>query len=104
MILFEWDEAKAESNRRKHGVTFEEAMIVFDDPNAVFVEDRMVDGELRWHVIGFAAGTTLLLVAHTLHAAPNESKEIVRLISARPATRRERILYGKNCAKDADGY
>lgn len=47
MIQFEWDEAKARSNKRKHGVSFEDAMHIFDDPYAVAEQDRIERGELR---------------------------------------------------------
>ena len=52
MILFEWDEAKAKSNERKHGVRFEDAMLVFADPYALVEQDRMEGGELRWQTLG----------------------------------------------------
>jgi len=50
--FFEWDEAKERSNYRKHGVLFEEAAQVFDDPLAVTEQDRIAGGELRWQTIG----------------------------------------------------
>ena len=49
MIRFEWDPVKARTNQRKHGVTFDDAMHVFDDPHALFEEDRAEsEGEIRW--------------------------------------------------------
>src|ERR1700728_1383029 len=100
MILFEWDKAKAETNRRKHGITFEESTTVFDDAYAVFREDRVIDGELRWHVIGVASNMTVLLVAHTLRDPSVGPDEGIRIISARVATRKEKILYDENRTKD----
>jgi uncharacterized protein len=100
MIQFEWDKAKARTNRIKHGITFEEATTVFDDPYAIFQKDRVIDGELRWHAIGIASSMTVLLVAHTLRDPSEESHEVIRIISARLATRKEQILYDENRTKD----
>jgi uncharacterized protein (DUF4415 family)/uncharacterized DUF497 family protein len=65
MIRFEWDEAKARSNTRKHGVRFEDAMLVFADPYALAGQDRVEGGEVRWQTLGLAGGIVMLLVAHT---------------------------------------
>ena len=92
---FEWDPVKARSNRRKHGVTFEEAMHVFDDPHAHFEQDRSAGGELRWQAIGLVGGVVLLLVAHTVREEGRD--EVIRLISARRATGKERRQYGETC-------
>ena len=62
---FEWDDAKAETNLRKHGIRFEEAMLVFDDPLSVSQQDRIENGEQRWQTIGMVGACLLLLVAHT---------------------------------------
>lgn len=96
MIEFEWDPAKAKSNERKHGVTFEEATRVFDDPYAVFRPNGVVGGEFRWDVLGVAAGVTVLFIVHTVKDSGEEQREMVRIISARIATRKEQILYGQN--------
>jgi len=48
-VRFDWDEVKNRSNYRKHGVFFETATLVFDDPDFVMLQDREVDGEERWH-------------------------------------------------------
>ena len=56
MTLFEWDEAKAKSNRRKHGIDFDDAIEVFYDPHALVEQDRVVDGELRWQTLGTVEG------------------------------------------------
>ena len=89
---FEWDAAKAASNFRKHGVRFEEAALVFDDPLAVSKQDRIENGEIRWQTIGLVSGCLLLLVAHTVRLEDQEV-EIVRIISARRVERNERRQY-----------
>jgi uncharacterized protein len=99
MILFEWDEAKAKSNERKHGVRFEYAVHVFEDPFAMVEQDRVDGPEYRWRTLGLVAGVALLLVAHTVK--DDEQDEIIRIISARRATRKERNQYEKNRQKDA---
>jgi uncharacterized DUF497 family protein len=97
MILFEWDEAKAESNRRKHGIDFDDAIEVFYDPHAVFEQDRVVDGELRWQTIGMAGEVVVLQVSHTV--TEQNFDEVIRIISVRRATRKERRRYGQNYTK-----
>lgn len=94
MILFEWDEAKAKSNCRKHGIDFDDAIEVFYDPNAVVEQDRDVDGELRWKTLGSIGGVVLLLVAHTIGEQGED--EVIRIISARHADRKERRRYEQN--------
>ncbi len=92
MLRFEWDPAKARSNERKHGMAFEDAMHVFEDPNALFEQDRFDEtGELRWQAVGSAGGVVVLLVAHTVRM--DDEGEVIRLISARRATRKERKRY-----------
>lgn len=94
MTRFEWDEAKAESNRRKHGIDFDDAIEVFYDLDALVEKDRVVDGELRWQTIGMVREAVLLYVAHTLEEG--DQMEVIRIISARLADRRERKRYGQN--------
>jgi len=89
---FVWDEAKAQSNLRKHGVKFEDAVLVFYDPLAKSTQDRIIDGEVRWHIIGMGRDCLLLLVVHTFREIADT--EVIRIISARSATPRERRLYG----------
>mgnify|MGYP003506972999 CR=1 FL=1 len=89
---FEWDTKKAEINFRKHGIRFEEAARVFDDPFAISEQDRIENGELRWQTIGMACGCLLLLVAHTVRLE-DEDIEVVRIISARRVDRNERRRY-----------
>ena len=89
--MFSWDDAKSQSNKRKHGVSFESARLVFDDPLHVTRQDRIAGGELRWQTVGMADGIVLLLVAHTWQHEADEER--IRIISARRATREERRIY-----------
>lgn len=89
--LFEWDAAKAESNLRKHGIQFDEATAVFDDPYCLMEQDRIEQGEQRWQTIGMVNGFLLLLVAHTVHE--DNAEVVMRIISARRANRKERQRY-----------
>lgn len=91
MMLFEWNERKAKVNLRKHGISFETATLIFDDPNLVMIKDRVVDGEQRWQALGSARGEAIFLVVHTVN--DYDEDEIIRVISARPATRHESRLY-----------
>ena len=94
-IRFEWDETKNLSNRRKHGVSFEEACQVFRDPLYVSVQDRIEGGERRWQALGMVEGLLLLTVAHTVREEIEDGAlvAVIRIISARRATRRERRRY-----------
>jgi len=89
--VFVWDDAKAQVNVRKHGVGFEKAMLVFDDPLAVPFPDRIVDGEERRHIIGAAGDCLLLLVVHVFREIADI--EVIRIISARPPSKKERRKY-----------
>ena len=88
-LRFEWDKAKAESNVTKHGVAFDEASTVFGDPLALIFDDEEHSlDELREIIIGHSVLERLLLVSFT-----ERGDEIVRIISARKATKRERKDY-----------
>jgi uncharacterized protein len=90
---FEWDRFKAEANRDKHGVTFGEAVDVFADPfNITEFDDANSLEEDRFIVLGMS-GRTLLSVVYT------EREDVIRLISARRATARERRTYQKQTAQ-----
>ncbi|WP_375707697.1 BrnT family toxin [Bartonella sp. AA1HLJMS] len=91
-IRFEWDEAKAKSNIRKHRVSFEIAARVFADPFAMVKQDRIENGEYRWQTLGLVDGFLLLLVAHTVHD-DKDGIEVIRIISARRANSKERKRY-----------
>ena len=84
----EYDSAKAASNLNKHGVSFEEAVSVLLDENALAMEDERSIGENRWLIIGMSDQIRLLTVVYTLRG------EKIRLISARKATKREANDYG----------
>lgn len=87
---FEWDDAKAASNLRKHDVAFEDAARVFLDPRRVdAVDDRADYGEERWLTIGWVA-PAVLMVVHTLRGADGK---VIRIISARKANASERAHY-----------
>ena len=92
---FEWDPEKAESNLRKHRVSFETAIRVFADPFAVVAQDRIEDGEHRWQTLGVVNDHLLLLVAHTVRDDEDDI-EVIRIISARRAEPRERARYEQN--------
>lgn len=89
-MRFEWDEKKNTRNRTKHGVSFETAVRVFDDLFQLSRQDRRVSGEERWQTMGMV-GNVVLLVAHTYRVEKDE--EVIRIISARKATSRERYSY-----------
>ncbi|MDR3470029.1 MAG: BrnT family toxin [Xanthobacteraceae bacterium] len=86
---FDWDPAKADSNRRKHGVSFEDAMAVFGDPLALSLLDHESgQGEERWVTIGRHPASHLLLVVHT-YVELSLERVAIRIISARRPTARE---------------
>ena len=91
MTRFEWDPAKARANVQKHGVSFEEAQTVFYDEFAVqFFDEDHSSGEERFLMLGMSSGARLLLVCH----CEREVGNVIRIISARRATRRESAFYG----------
>jgi uncharacterized protein len=90
-MRFKWDERKNIRNRAKHRVSFETAQLVFDDPRQISMLERIEDHEERWQTIGMASGILLLLVVHTFRGESGD--EVTRIISARKATPRERIIY-----------
>jgi len=85
-----WDEEKARGNLAKHKVSFERATLVFDDPRRISLPDDC-ESEERWVAIGLVNGVVVLVVVHTLEERDDE--EVIRIISARKATRREREKY-----------
>jgi uncharacterized DUF497 family protein len=95
--LFEWDDAKTRSIRRKHGVDFDfdDAIEVFYDPHSVVEQNRVVDDEVRWQTIGMVGDVVVLQVAHTVDDQSQD--EVIRIISARRASRKERKRYEQNC-------
>jgi len=91
MIKFEWDPRKDSANQRKHGVSFEEAQSVFFDENAVqFYDEHHSEQEDRFIMLGLSIRSRILVVSH----CERESGNVIRIISARKATRSERKYYG----------
>ena len=87
---FSWDPHKAQSNERKHGVSFEEAQTAFFDEHALLVEDPDPDDpEERFVLLGLSSALRILLVCHCLR----EGGDLVRIISARRATKAEGKQY-----------
>ena len=98
-MRFEWDAAKSRINQSKHnGLDFETAARVFNDPSIVLIEDRIVEGELRWHAIG-AVSAVLLLVVHVYREDEVDGEEIIRIIPARQADQRECRIYLQQAAE-----
>jgi uncharacterized protein len=92
MLRFEWDERKNRRNRTKHGVWFEEAQSAFRDPNArLFLDSEHSEDEDRFILIGVSSTARPLVVVHSY----KESDSVIRIISARRATKRELIFYEK---------
>lgn len=91
LMEIEWDSDKARNNLKKHGVRFEDAVQVFDDPDHLSRQDRYQNGEWRWQTIGLMHGIIVILVAHTVRY--ESGNEVIRIISARKADRREREHY-----------
>ena len=90
MIRFEWDPGKDAANRRKHGVSFEEAQSVFFDEHAVqFYDEENSKHEDRFLMLGISLRLRVLLVCH----CERESGSVIRIISARKATQSERKFY-----------
>ena len=90
-MLFEWDEGKDAINRRKHGISFTTASLVFCDPFSVSRKDDYDGGEERWQIIGHIQGVPMILVVYTTRDQEGEQK--IRIISARRATAQERREY-----------
>jgi len=91
-MQFQWDDTKNQINIRKHGIDFLQASIVFKDTSAVVVEDtRKNYGETRYQIIGAANPLGIVLVVFT-----ERDGDIIRIISARKASKREKRLYQQN--------
>jgi uncharacterized DUF497 family protein len=89
-MKFEWDSDKAASNRKKHGVDFADAVGVFEDDLAITIEDHGAEGELRFITIGMDFTLKILVVVYATRVA-----DVIRIISARKATKKERLTYEK---------
>lgn len=88
-MKFEWDDNKAQINISKHKISFEEASTVFYDEEAILFDDPdHSEDEERFNMLGFSASANLLIVCHCIR-----KKDIIRIISARKATRNEAKQY-----------
>lgn len=87
-MRYEWDEEKNRSNLRKHGLSFEDAAIVFEGPCVTFEDDRFYYGEPRYVTLGLLQGR-LIVIAHSPRAGGS------RIISMRKGNRREQEIYQK---------
>ncbi len=88
-MAFEWDERKSQANLAKHGIDFHTASLAFDDPFALTMRDELHnDEESRFIMLAAIDTGTILFVVFTVRA-----QDVIRLISARAATRRERTIY-----------
>ena len=91
-MTFSWDDRKERENRRKHGISFDEATTVFADERARLKHDPdHSEAKDRFVLLGFSAKLRILVVIHAYRQNENE----IRLISARKATRNERRQYGQ---------
>jgi uncharacterized DUF497 family protein len=89
-LIFEWDDRKAQQNEQKHGISFEEAQTAFYDENARLTPDpEHSQNENRYVLLGMSAVLRVLIVCHVYR----QNDEIIRIISARKATKREREQY-----------
>jgi uncharacterized DUF497 family protein len=89
-VRFDWDELKNRANRKKHGIWFEEARSAFQDPHALlFPDTEHSENEERVVLLGVTGASRLLVVVHCYR----ESESVVRIISARRATKRETAFY-----------
>jgi uncharacterized DUF497 family protein len=93
-IEFSWDEHKAETNLKKHGVAFEDATLVFYDAVAVFKLVRFDNGEYRWQALGMVHGQAVLFVAHSVQ--DHNGMDHIRIISSRQAEKKEMKQYEQN--------
>ncbi len=91
-IIFDWDEKKDRANQKKHGVSFQEAMTVFSDENArIIVDPDHSESDDRFILLGLSGSLRTLVVCHCYR----EQENIIRIISARKATRNERTIYNQ---------
>ncbi len=89
----EWDPQKAEANQKKHGVSFEEAREIFEDPlHIALLDERFNYFEERWIALGQTRSSRMLVVAVQLYF-DEQDEEVLRIISAREATANERRQY-----------
>ncbi len=97
-MRYEQNQDKDRANQAKHKVSFETACLVFDDPVHINIQDRHEHNEERWQTLDMVDDVLLLLVAHTVV----EDEELIRIISARKATRKENQIYEQAYKKTKD--
>lgn len=95
VMFYEWDEAKSRENVRKHGVSFEEAVTIFEDPGLRLAEDDGDWGEQRFRAIGRSVRGRQLLAVFCERSRGDGQEEIIRIISARQLTPGERRRLGR---------
>jgi uncharacterized protein len=76
-MRFEWDEVRSSRNLAKHKISFETASLVFQDPNVIVRQDRVVEGEERWQPLGSIGCVIIVMVAHTYREESGE--DVIRL-------------------------
>jgi uncharacterized DUF497 family protein len=92
-MRFERDEVRNRRNLRKHKISFENAKLVFDDPQALSDRGREVNDEERWQTVGAIDNSIIVVVAHTFREEAGD--EVIRIISARKASPSERRAYAE---------
>ena len=93
--VFEWDPDKARRNKKQHGISFEQAAMVFKDPKAISMYDtEHSKGEDRWVTLGLSVNHGLVVVCHTFQWT-SKSAARIRIFSSRKATRQERQQYSE---------
>jgi uncharacterized DUF497 family protein len=92
-VEFQWDEKKSRKNLRKHGLSFEDAHLVFDGDTVTFLDDRIDYGEKRYITLGELAGRAVVIV-HTIRG------EMIRIISMRKANAREKKIHQERLDKN----
>ena len=96
-MKFEWDTKKNLANIHKHGISFEQAKQIFDGPVGSWTDSRFPYSETRFISIGLIEDTAVIVVVHT------DRNGITRIISARPANRKERIRYHEKIHRASHG-
>ena len=89
-MQYEWDEAKAQQNRRKHGIRFADAVVALEDNLAITIEDDTATSEERFLTLGRSDASRVLLVVWCMRCG-----DVIRIISARRATANERRQFWK---------
>lgn len=94
MLQFEWNKQKSLLNYRKHGISFESAVSVFEDPHMLsWLDGRYEYDEERWIGLGMMNNEVIIVIAHTVRESNYDEKEIIRIISARKANKEEQAQY-----------